>query len=112
MFASPVITLSVRFSVPVSPSTYNSAPCHASRPAKRDDEWRDTEANGESTLEDADYQAGTDAGDDRQIRIPPVFDVQNGHHRRGKAAHCADREVDFTEQQHVDDARRRSGRRQ
>ena len=52
----------------------------------------------------------SDAGGDREIRVPAVLDVEHRHHRGREAADGADREVDLAEQQHVDDADRDQAR--
>ena len=83
--ARPVIDGSVRLIVPVSPSTYSSAPCQASRPASVTTNDGMPKRVTDGALEAPDRRAGRE----RRRRSPgpgpsPCFDVQHRHDRRAR----------------------------
>ena len=97
---------SVMFSVPVSPSTYSSAPCQASSRPSDHERW--ARRSRRTTIPGADRwpRRTRTAGGDSDVRIPAVLDVQHRHHRARETADRADRQVDLAQQQHVHDTDR------
>ena len=106
MLARPVIFGSVMLIDPVDPSTCNSAPCQASKPARVTTNEGTPKRLKRKPWRTPIAMPDRDRGGDRQVGVPAVLDVEDRHHRRGEAADRADREVDLAEQQHVDDADR------